>query len=109
MTRHHPPFLLLIATLALLVCLNLVWASREVQRANRERMPQARQLVAQLGLTDLSIWSEARYTRHPTQADLFTPFQEFPGSLEHFPAGSLVHPSSRTETTTLTLPAGKRP
>lgn len=58
----------------------------------RRELPQLRQLAAELTLTDLAIWSEARYTRHPSQADLFTPFQDFPGAPEHFPAGSLVDP-----------------
>ncbi len=51
-----------------------------------------RQLVQSLALTDLSIWSEARYTRHPSQADLFTAFQDYPGAFDHFPAGSILSP-----------------
>lgn len=49
-------------------------------------------LVRELMITDLSVWTEARYTRHPSQADLFTPFQDFPLSIEHFPAGSVIAP-----------------
>lgn len=49
-------------------------------------------LVRTLRLTDLSLWTEARYTRHPSQADLFTPFQTAPSALEHFPSGSWVPP-----------------
>jgi hypothetical protein len=45
-----------------------------------------------LGLTDLSLFVEARYARHPSQADRFAPFQDHPTSLEHFPSGSLVPP-----------------
>lgn len=52
-----------------------------------------RELVRALALTDLAIWTEARYTRHPSQADFFTAFQDFPSSLEHFPAGSIMGPS----------------
>jgi len=33
-------------------------------------------LVSQLGLTDFSIWTEARYTRHPSQTDFFSAFQD---------------------------------
>lgn len=51
-----------------------------------------RALVRELMLTDLALWTEARYTRHPSQADLFTPFQDYPASIEHFPAGSIIAP-----------------
>ena len=49
-------------------------------------------LVAELGLTDLCLFTEARYTRNPTQADLNTAFQDHPLSLDHFPSGSLIQP-----------------
>ncbi len=64
--------------------------------AKRERLaPQrasAARLAGDLGLTDLAIWTEARYTRHPALADRFSPFQDHPGALEHFPAGSVLPP-----------------
>jgi hypothetical protein len=47
-------------------------------------------LVAVLDLTDLALFTEARYTRHPSQADLHSAFQDHPMALEHFPSGSLV-------------------
>lgn len=50
------------------------------------------QLVSQLRLTDFSIWTEARYTRHPSQSDFFSAFQDFPAALEHFPAGAIIAP-----------------
>jgi hypothetical protein len=49
-------------------------------------------MVADLGLTDLSLFTEARYTRHLAQADLHTAFQDHPLAIEHFPSGSLVAP-----------------
>jgi hypothetical protein len=49
-------------------------------------------LAAALQLTDLCLFTEARYTRHPSQADYHTAFQDHPFSLEHFPSGSLVPP-----------------
>ncbi len=49
-------------------------------------------LVARLELTDLSLFTEARYTRHRALADLHSPFQDHPFSLEHFPSGSLMPP-----------------
>ena len=46
-----------------------------------------------LRLTDLTLFTEARYTRHLSQADAFSAFQDGPVALEHFPAGSLVMPN----------------
>jgi hypothetical protein len=51
-------------------------------------------LVKILRLTDLCLFTEARYTRHPAMADRFAPFQDHPTALEHFPSGSLVTPPS---------------
>ena len=58
----------------------------------QEEILSKRALSKELMLTDLAIWTEARYTRHPSQADLFTSFQDYPASIEHFPAGSIVAP-----------------
>ena len=49
-----------------------------------------RQLVQVFELTDLAIWTGARYTRHLSQADTFAAFQDSMGALEHFPEGSLA-------------------
>ncbi len=70
-------------------------------KQREDEIHDKKQLVAKLQLTDFAIWTEARYTRHPSQADLFTPFQDFPSSMEHFPAGSIMAPPPRTETTIL--------
>ncbi len=67
-------------------------SARVRQRAQAPELEQAAALVKRLGLTDLCLFGEARYTRHLSQADRFTPFQEHPGALEHFPSGSLVAP-----------------
>ena len=50
-------------------------------------------LVENLRLTDLCLFTEARYTRHLSQADLNTAFQDHPLSLEHFPSGSFTRPT----------------
>ncbi len=49
-------------------------------------------LAMKMELTDLALFTEARYVRHLSQADLFTPFQDAPASFEHFPSGTLVAP-----------------
>ena len=89
MTFKHRLFLLL-TTLELVVVIALVAGARRTATHPGTFVPAKREIVARLGLTDLAIWTEARYTRHPSQADLFSPFQDFPSSLEHFPAGSVV-------------------
>ena len=69
--------------------LTLGHARMREQAAAPERALRA-QLVARLELTDLALFTEARYTRHPSQADLHSAFQDYPLALEHFPSGSLV-------------------
>jgi len=59
-------------------------------RAAAPVIAQRSALVAALDLTDLALFTEARYTRHPSQADLHSAFQDHPMALEHFPTGSLV-------------------
>jgi hypothetical protein len=49
-------------------------------------------MVREYGLTDLCLFTEARYTRHPALADHHSPFQDGPLSFEHFPSGTLVGP-----------------
>ncbi|MEN8167884.1 MAG: hypothetical protein ABFR65_10465 [Pseudomonadota bacterium] len=56
---------------------------------------QRGQLVGELGLTDLALFTEARYTRHLSQSDLHSAFQDHPLALEHFPSGSLQLPPQR--------------
>ncbi|MEJ2580576.1 MAG: hypothetical protein P8127_02895 [Acidobacteriota bacterium] len=77
------------AQVIVLVVMVLWGASTAGARTDAE-IPVKRELVKRLELTDLAIWTEARYTRHPTQADNFAPFQDGPSALEHFPAGSVV-------------------
>jgi hypothetical protein len=61
-------------------------------RAAAPRIEASLLIVGRLGLTDLCLFTDARYTRHPSMADLNTPFQDYPLSFEHFPSGSLVPP-----------------
>ena len=58
---------------------------KEELRADEEIQKIA---VAGLGLTDLCVATEARYTRHPAVSDPMAPFMDHPGALEHFPTGS---------------------
>jgi hypothetical protein len=65
------------------------------RRGNAADLAGPRGLVAELGLTDLALFTEARYTRHLSQADRHTAFQDHPLALDHFPSGSLVPPPQR--------------
>ena len=78
-------------TFFLLVLLGLVflYASFD-KKAEAELLQEKLNLVRRHGLTDLCLFTEARYTRHPSQADFHSPFQDSPLSLEHFPSGSLM-------------------
>jgi hypothetical protein len=60
--------------------------------AHQPRLDANRALVARLALTDLALFTEARYTRHPSQADLHSALQDHPGAFDHFPSGSLLAP-----------------
>ena len=60
--------------------------------AHRNRIAAEKRLIHALEITDLSLFTEARYTRHPTQSDLHSAFQDHPMALEHFPSGSLISP-----------------
>lgn len=87
---------LAIVVIECFVFLGLYWHSNMAQQPSRMAELQAKKvLVTRLGLTDFAIWTEARYTRHPSQTDFFSAFQDFPGSPDHFPAGSIIAPSHR--------------
>jgi hypothetical protein len=82
-----------IGVLATLFLGMLVHAGAQDGRARQQRQSSA-VLVRQLGLTDLCLFTEARYTRHPAMADRHAAFQDHPIGLDHFPSGSLVAPPS---------------
>jgi hypothetical protein len=67
-----------------------LWAVSSMGSDVAGRRARAARLVADLALSDVALFTEARYTRNPSLADLHTPFQDGPASLEHFPTASLV-------------------
>ncbi len=80
-----------------------------VQPHHAARLERSRALVSALGLTDPALFTEARYTRHLSQADLFTPFQDSPASFEHFPSGALVPPPPQIRSSHARLIGGHPP
>jgi hypothetical protein len=76
----------------LLLGLACVLQATARQRSDASQRQERRQLVRQLQLTDLCLFTDARYTRNPSQADLHSPFQDYPLAFEHFPSGALLPP-----------------
>ena len=89
--RKSRLFLLFLAACVVLLALMFAHASFQVRTGAASLQARA-EFAGQLGLTDLCLFTEASYTRHLSQADLHTPFQNDPVSLEHFPSGSLAMP-----------------
>jgi len=91
MRRRSDHYFLLTGTLIVLLGLAFLQASLQRSRDNLA-LRRKGQLVRQLGLTDLCLFTDARYCRHLSMADRNTPFQDYPMSFEHFPSGSLFAP-----------------
>jgi hypothetical protein len=86
------------------VVLNLVVFSLvfvHAHRKNKSAQPALREkavLVEKLQLTDLCLFTDARYARNPSMADLHSPFQDSPMSMEHFPSGTILFPPGHLRT-----------
>jgi hypothetical protein len=63
-----------------------------VARADLPVLRQKAAVAKNLGLTDLCLSTEARYTRHLSQSDWHAAFQSHPLALDHFPSGSVFAP-----------------
>ena len=73
----------------------IIWEAVDYRRkraAYVEKIWMRQHLQSAVGLTDLAITSAARYLRHYSLSDLATPFQDYPASLDHFPAGFVFAP-----------------
>jgi hypothetical protein len=91
LARKSALFLGFVACNLLLLCLVVLHAQFEQGRQQAYLLEKA-ELVNRLQLTDLSLFTDARYTRHPSMADLNTAFQDSPMSLDHFPSGTIIQP-----------------
>jgi hypothetical protein len=61
-----------------------------LERSGEAGVNHRREWVGKLSLSDLCVFTDARYSRHPVMADVHTPFQDYPLSFEHFPSGSIL-------------------
>jgi hypothetical protein len=89
--RRSNLFLIFLAINIFLLGLMFAHASFRT-RTDMLSLREKEEMVKRLELTDLCLFTEASYTRHLTQADHHTPFQDYPFSLEHFPSGSIMQP-----------------
>jgi len=62
------------------------------RKAEDATLAQLEVATSALGLTDLAVATEARYTRHPAVSDPMAPFMDHPGAIEHFPTGAFWLP-----------------
>lgn len=98
MTYPRPSAFVLPLLALLLVSFVAMLSHATLSRYSDEVAAKRLHLVSALGLSDLTLFTEARYTRHPSMADLHTPFQDHPTSLEHFPTGSMISPPAHLNT-----------
>jgi hypothetical protein len=99
--RRSAVFSALVGLLLALSALALLHANH--RRAHgEETFAATRALVEAYDLTDPCLFTDARYTRHPSVADRHSAFQDSPLSPEHFPSGSLVPPPAH-----LRVPSGR--
>ncbi len=89
--RKSTFFSLFIAIGLFLLALMFVHSSFS-QKTDKVILEEMSEMAGRLDITDLCLFTEANYTRHISQADLHTPFQDGPFSLDHFPSGAIVPP-----------------
>lgn len=78
---------------ALFSVLTQSWASK--RRIQEENVLLLQGVVFHLGLSDLALSTEARYTRHPAVSDLVVVSMDHPGAIDHFPSTSFWAPPRR--------------
>jgi hypothetical protein len=89
----RPSHLLFLLLTALLFIDGGLYLYRENSLARQTAAEQMQIIVtAGLGLTDLCVATEARYTRHPAISDRAVIRMDHPGAIDHFPTGSFWAP-----------------
>ena len=83
--RASTSLLILLAFFLSLVCglAPMMLAKRSEQE---QRFRELQQVVSCLGLSDLALSTEARYTRHPVSSDTVVVSMDHPGAIDHFPS-----------------------
>ena len=84
--------------LAIVMVAFCLWGGLEYRHFHKRLLETEQQLKFRrpfqkaVGLPNLAITSAARYLRHYSITDLTTPFQDYPASPDHFPAGFVFVP-----------------
>lgn len=89
--RKSSTYLLYVAINSIILCL-LFGHAASARKASSQALIETGGLVKRLELTDLCLFTDARYARNPAVADMNSAFQDSPMAFEHFPSGSLIHP-----------------
>ena len=91
-------FFLVFTGTALALLVAILIQAHIVAQGDLPLVRQEAAVVKNLGLTDLCLSTEARYTRHLSQADWHAAFQSHPLALDHFPSGSILSPPRTLKT-----------
>jgi hypothetical protein len=92
MPRRKSDVYLLVTALGMLAALVLSAHAHRAVEAAGPALAGKQALVERMGLSDLCLFTDARYTRNPALADRNSAFQDSPLAMEHFPSGSLILP-----------------
>lgn len=83
----RPSYLFIATVFSVAVCAICVTGQIE---ARQDRVSQiysaAAKIVTDLGLSDLCLSTEARYTRNPVATDKLVVVMDHPGGIDHFPS-----------------------
>jgi len=90
--RNSTKYMMFLAPAGLIFLGLLLIHPRINETAYNKASAEMQKIAQDLGLTDLCLFTEARYTRHLSQTDLYSAFQDHPMAFEHFPSGSMVKP-----------------
>jgi len=85
--------LFFILSIVLVIDISMVSWAGKVKQAQNSHLHELGAITDKLGITDLCLSTEARYTRHPAVSDPMASFMDHPGAIEHFPSGSFFQPS----------------
>lgn len=83
--RPSTSLVMLLLVFSLLLC-GLTSKVLSTMSEQEENFRMLRAVVLHLGLSDLALSTEARYTRHPATSDPVVVSMDHPGAIDHFPS-----------------------